>query len=387
MIKSWQRRSAIASFVLVLGASPIVFAQPEQAAAHGSEIAPIDSPNRIQIHLFGGDVSPRAPLAFWYHEIGITDVWLYSLKGVFPQDQRPSDQRSLSELAHDGVLVGYSANQIRYWWFERPVPDYLYYSYRAQHPSVDDSDNIWSSRSSADGEWDVVCRRIGALYGSLRDAGFAGIVYDNEGYYSYKESERPWVWGGHDGELGPDGNYYKRGLEVGAAISAVWPRARAIMVYSFGYPGEYWWYKGLHDAGVDIYLGIEHSYGAGPAKPGDHWYQHWWSRGELTGVVKEKCALFNFVPDDRHIISGLFPIDFGRAEPNYDLTYFREQLRQASTLTGSGPFAVWIWPQGPFTPGSWKEVRYPEGVSREDYWRLMREYSSAYLGSDAARTH
>jgi hypothetical protein len=386
MRKSRQRRGAIVSFVLVLGASPIVFAQPDHEAARSSEIASVYPQNRIQIHLFGGDISNHAPLASWYHEIGITDVWLYSLKGVFPQDQRPLAQRSLSELTLDGVLAGYSANQIRYWWFERPVPDYFYLSYREQYSSGGDSDNIWSSSRSADSAWSMVCRQVGALYGSVRDAGFVGIVYDNEGYYSYQGSGRPWIWGGHDSELGADGNYYKRGLEVGSAICAVWPRAKAIMVYSFGYPGEYWWYKGFQDAGVDIYLGIEHSYGAGPAKPGDQWYQHWWRSGELTGVVKEKRALFDFILDDRHVASGLFPIDFGQALPNYDLTYFREQLHQASSLSGSGPIAVWIWPQGPFTPDSWKAVKYPAGVYREDYWRLMREYSSAYLARDADGT-
>jgi hypothetical protein len=380
MRESRQRRKAIVSLMLLLCADDLVWAQGEHAELSGRELSTGDTRNKIQIHLFGGDLSAHVPLATWYHEIGITDVWLYSLNGVFPQDQPASTQRSLSQLEVDGVLAAYSSSQIRYWWFERPVPDYFYLKYREEYSTEGNSDTIWASGSRADRAWERICRRVEAFYGAVRDAGFAGIVYDNEAYYTYQGFARPWTWGGHDSELGLAGNYYRRGVEVGSAINTVWPRAKVIMVYSFGYPGEYWWYKGFHDAGIDVYLGIEHSYGAGPPRLGDEWYQHWWSGGGLAGIVKEKRAFFDFITDDRHVSAGLFPIDFGRALPNYDLIYFREQLQQAAMLSGSGPIVVWIWPQGDFTPNRWKDVKYPDGIFREDYWRLMREYSSVSIG-------
>ncbi|MBE3143605.1 MAG: hypothetical protein IMZ61_06740, partial [Planctomycetes bacterium] len=59
-----------------------------QSQGNGSP-STVVPPGKIQIHLFGGDVSPAAPLAKWYRELGITDVWLYPLKGAFPQDQKP----------------------------------------------------------------------------------------------------------------------------------------------------------------------------------------------------------------------------------------------------------------------------------------------------------
>ena len=331
------------------------------------------SAGKIQYHLFGGDMRIGAPLAPWYRQIGITDVWLYPLQGAFPQDQRTEDQKSVDDLQREGILRSYNANGIRYWWMERPVPDYLYV---IQSRSSDASPGvIWSSGESPDAAWKAICEGIRLTYGGARAAGFEGIVYDNEGYYSYVGPGKPWLWQGHDQELGPQGNYYTRGVQIGKAILSVWPEARVMMVYAIGYPGEYWWYKGFHDSGVDLYLAVEHTYGAGPAKAGDQWYQHWWRPGELKGVVQEKRAFFNFLPDDRHVVSGLFPIDFGAHAPNYDFKYFREQIEQASTLSGSGPFAVWIWPQGEFTPESFRSVAYPAGVTAEDYLGVMRSTS------------
>ena len=92
--------------------------------------------------------------------------------------------------------------------------------------------------------------------------------------------EQPWVWGGHDDQYGKSGNYHKRGLQMGKAIHSVWPKARMIVAYAFGYEGERWWYQGLCDSGLDLYLGPEHTYGAGPyvCTPwlGNEWYESRW---------------------------------------------------------------------------------------------------------------
>ncbi|MBE3063439.1 MAG: hypothetical protein IMZ69_00235, partial [Spirochaetes bacterium] len=285
----------------------------------------------------------------------------------------PEDQQSIENLKKNNVLVSYRQSSINYWWFERPVPDVMYYQDESRADV--DKDVIWGDSTFINGQWATMCDRIATVYANVCEEGFSGIVYDNEAYYSYVGKGKPWLWEGHPGELGPNGNYYKRGLQIGKAIGSVWPRAKVMMVYAMGYPGEYWWYKGFQDAGVDLYLAIEHTYGAGPEKLGDQWYQHWWRAGQLTGVVDEKRTLFDFIPDDRHIVSGVFPIDFGAGKQNYDVRYFAEQLRQVSTLRGAGPFGVWIWPQGSFTPDSWKVVRYPQGTTFDSYWGVMRSYS------------
>jgi hypothetical protein len=332
-------------------------------------------PTQRSIHLYGGDLTVGAPLAAWYKELGITDLWLYPLRGAFPQDQHASDQRSIDDLESGGILKAYGDHGLRYWWFERPVPDYVYYL-QMQRPDAG-TDGIWGSGEWVDSLWESLCTKVEALYAEVRRAGFSGIVYDNEAYYSYRSKSRTWLWEGHAKQLGQAGAYYQRGLQVGSSIAAAWPNAPLIMVYAHGYPAEYWWYKGFQDAGLDLYLGIEQTYGAGPWKPGDAWYQHWWHAHRLRGVVRDKRNQFRFIQDDRHIISGLFPVDFSARKPNYDLRFFKQQLEEAASLGGPGPFAVWLWPQGPFTPRAWAEIHLPSGAQAQDYWTQMREFSGS----------
>jgi hypothetical protein len=332
-----------------------------------------DASRRVEVHLFGGDMTDGALLAPWYRNIGITDVWLYTLQGAFPQDQAPETQRSVQDLQDDGVLDSYRANHVRYWWFERPVPDVLYT--QAKH---EDSD-LWDGSQASDAAWDEVCRRIGEIYPQVRAAGFEGLVYDNEAYYSYEGDEagetKPWVWGGHADEYGPEGGYRRRGLQVGKAVRAVWPQAKVIMVYAFGYEGERWWYQGFADAGLRVYLAPEHTYGAGPGDLGHAWYQSWWRGRKTKATCDWKRAQFPFIESNQRVIAGLFPIDFGAGKPNYRAADFRAQLDSAANDDPDGPIAVWLWPQGPFTPASWDSVTYAEGDSSWDYLDALKEYS------------
>jgi hypothetical protein len=364
----------IAVIMLLLAACSTKAVASAQQELAGNVAAPGSAAHaQLELHLYGGDLSPGAPLAPWYKNIGVTDVWLYSLEGAFPQDQEASDQRSVAWLAENGVLQAYRDSGLGYWWFERPVPDYTYFLEMARRDA--DSDVIWGTSKPTEARWLSICAKVKEVYAEARAAGFKGIVYDNEAYYSYRSPSLSWLWEGHTSQLGPQGGYYRRGLQVGAAISSVWPRAQVIMVYGHGYPGEGWWYQGFHDAGIDLYIGVEHTYGAGPPKLGDQWYQHWYSWNRLKGVVRDKRNRFSFIADNRHIISGLFPIDFSSKLPNYDLRYFRQQLEEASSLSGPGPFAVWLWPQGPFTPESWKEIAFGPAGAAEAYWSLMKEFS------------
>ncbi|MCX5757750.1 MAG: hypothetical protein NTU83_04450, partial [Candidatus Hydrogenedentes bacterium] len=178
-------------FVVVLG---VLFVTPRLEAIEGG---------RTDVHLFGGDVSDGAPLVSWYHEIGVTDVWLYPVKGVFPQDQAPETQRRVDELVRAGTLDAYRKQAIRYWWFERPVPDYAYETQkRADRPAV----HLWDNSPETETFWTSVCERVASTYSEVRKAGFAGFVYDGEAYYSFKGDEsgkeKPWVWGGHEDQYG-----------------------------------------------------------------------------------------------------------------------------------------------------------------------------------------
>jgi hypothetical protein len=361
------------SFVVT---APLTMALVSRAAAA--------SPRRVEIHLYGGDLSKGAPLASWYRSVGITDVWLYPLKGAFPQDQRPESQQAASELEAAGTLVAYRRNHIRSWWLERPAPDVLYQvAKRTDAPKS----NLWDSSPETDALWAGVCDRIASVYPQARKAGFRGVVYDTESYYSYQDDEKgrqkPWLWGGPDDQCGPTGNYYKRGFQIGKAIRAAWPNAKVLMVYAFGYQGEVWWYHGIKDGGADLYIGPEHTYGAGPPELGKQWYQSWWGGRKTKDNCDWKRTQFPYVADNRHVVAGLFPIDFGAKKPNYRAKYFSQQLHSAAEADARVPIAVWIWPQGPFTPQGWRQVAYASGESADDYLKVLREYSQAFSVKDS----
>jgi len=145
--------------------------------------APASASRRVEVHLFGGDMTEGAPLAPWYRQIGITDVWLYPFRGAFPQDQLPETQLTSDDLRRTGALRAYRQSGLRIWWFERPVPDVLYT--RAKR----EDSHLWDDSPATDAVWDEVCRNVTAIYPGARRGGFAGLVYDNEAYYSYQGDE------------------------------------------------------------------------------------------------------------------------------------------------------------------------------------------------------
>jgi len=330
----------------------------------------------VEVHLYGGDTRPGAPRAQWYRTIGITDVWIFPIKGAFRQDSRPDDQQSAHKLKAEGTLGAYRTNRIRYWWFERPVPDFLYVkSKRADFPKT----HLWDDTPETDVVWNAVTDKITEIYPTVRAAGFSGLVYDNEAYYSYQGdvtgNDRPWLWGGHQDQYGKEGNYYKRGRQVGEAISAVWPRAKVIMIYCYGYEAERWWYQGIKDGGVEFFLGVEHTYGAGPLRElGSRWYHGWWQNRPTVATCEWKRTQFPFISDNQHVIAGLFPIDFGSRQPCHRARYFREQVEDAA----SAGIPIWLWPQGDFTAERWQEIEYVPGDSIQDYLQVLRDFSQAF---------
>lgn len=332
---------------------------------------PPAAPHCLEVHLFGGDMTADAPLATWYQDIGLTDLWLYPFQGAFPQDQRPEDQKTPEQVAN--LVTAYRRHGLRCWWMERPVPDVLYQTAKG------DGRHLWDGSPETDRLWADVCRKIGEIYPRAKAAGFSGFVYDNESYYSFqgdeKGDQKPWVWGGHAAGYGLSGHYYQRGLQVGRAICTAWPLAKVIMVYAFGYEGERWWYQGFQDAGIDLRLGPEHTYGAGPRDLGDAWYQAWWQGRRLRATCEWKRTQFPFVASNARLVAGLFPIEFTTRLPNYRAQYLREQLQEAASEP-AGPIAVWLWPQGPFTPESWRQVHYAAPDTAESYLQALRDFSA-----------
>jgi hypothetical protein len=358
---------------MLIGSSALLYAKQETG-------------RRVEVHLYGGDTRNGAPMAAWYHSIGITDVWLYPFRGAFPQDTAAEDQRSVADVEQGGTLEEYRRQNIRYWWFERPVPDFFYVKHKT---SAFPQAHLWDSSDLSNRLWEEVVDKISATYAEVRRAGFRGVVFDGEAYYSYQGdesgNEKPWLWAGHSAEYGKAGNYYRRGLQIGRVICKVWPESKVIMVYAHGYEGEKWWYRGVQDGGVDLYLGLEHTYGAGPGELGNQWYQSWWQGRNTKQTCDWKRTVFPFVKSHARMIAGLFPIDFGKKAPNYRARYFRQQVSQAAGADPQGPIPVWIWPQGPFTPQRWQEIEYADGDDAEEYLQVLRDYSQAFT-KDSSKT-
>jgi hypothetical protein len=88
----------------------------------------------------------------------------------------------------------------------------------------------------------------------------------------------------------PGGLYYQRGRQVGDAINKAWPGAQVKMVYGFPYFGLQQWVKGHYDAGLNVKIAVEHTYGAGPCTPGQPWFTCAWGGSNTSVVAAHEAA-------------------------------------------------------------------------------------------------
>ena len=163
-----------------------------------------------------------------------------------------------------GALKALQERGIRYWLTEHEALTFMVNSPEKLHD---------------DQSWLTTFREMRRIYARARDLGFRGIVYDAEDYEGIPESVREkykdvadhvcaWTF---IEEFGLSGMYYHRGRQTGEAISGVWPGGVLIQLFEArmydGIPGcrdgNYWWLKGIHDAGVEIWIATEKTYGAG----------------------------------------------------------------------------------------------------------------------------
>jgi hypothetical protein len=151
-----------------------------------------------------------------------------------------------------------------------------------------------------------------------------------------------------------------------------------IMVYAFGYRGEYWWYKGFADAGINLSLGIEHTYGAGPMELGEVWYQSSWQGKTLKRICDDKRKSFDFILDNQHIVAGIFPLVLDDMKPNYSSLDFEQQMRSAALEDSKGAISVWLWTQGAFTQERLDKIQYPKNDSSEKYISILKRYSQRF---------
>eukprot|EP01052_Picozoa_sp_SAG31_P027586 SAG31_NODE_2592_length_5424_cov_1.685258_4_plen_278_part_00 len=234
-------------------------------AMAGETIDLSSPPRRLSISYYGAPSNVTAETASFLRSVGVTDAWVPYLSGAFgvdccdcrrighrsgvcTMDAKSSATAyakeglhgglvSLQRIKHEQMVETYAKAGIKAWFFERPVPDFEWTGMAGTIGKA-----MWNSSAEVDARWAALVANISTVYPQVKALGFAGLVYDNEGYYSgvcKDPGPVSCLWhqsSAFDATVNGKlvrGNYYKRGKQVGAAILAAWPDVRVKMVYGF----------------------------------------------------------------------------------------------------------------------------------------------------------
>ena len=302
-----------------------------------SEIQILGRENRPERHYcaWWGDVEKdlRQPMDYFADDLGITDIWLDYVETAFPQT---NNNFGLDQLAATGVLEEFRQRGIRYW-----LGEHEWFTQMVNAPEVL-ADEL---------AWQTTFRQMRSVYRRARELGFTGIVADAEDYYNHHAWQHSEHWG-------PDGLYYKRGRQIGELLKEIWDceiiqmwEGRIYGNFQFvggkGYPldyekGNYWFCKGLSDAGIRVSFALEKTYGAGEGELAGHgqleYLTRWFGHKpefyvDLTGEA---------YPFAHRILPGFHPWNCRTKVPNYLPKYLDEQLTEAERLVP----AFWIYTEG-----------------------------------------
>ena len=141
-------------------------------------------------------------------------------------------------------------------------------------------------------------------------------------------------------------------------------------------------------AGVQLRVGLEHTYGAGPCTSAheefDHCFQQGfpWSANTTMGVVKRDLQYFDFLQGGaQQIAAGVFPWDLSTNRTNYGVEAFEGQLHSAmcgdnGSSEDEGVAMVWLWQAGVLSPAT------AAGIHAVENWlAVLRKYSAARNGT------
>lgn len=310
---------------------------------------------------------------FLANDLKVTDIWLDYVETAFPQTNRNG---SIETMQAASILDQFKRRGIRYW--------------LGEHEGFCSLVNSPADLRDEQ-RWQTTYRMLRDVYSRAKAAGFHGLVMDAEDYDEVTEAtkkqyadftEHVTAWSFKE-EYGPTGLYYQRGLEFGRLLKEVWGcpiiqlyEARLYADKNDARAGNYWWLKGIYDAGnTDISIATEKSYGAGnseiPVKKGGLEFLHRWFV-RLPGLFDEIRTAYPFV---RRVIPGFHPWNTRTEEPLYLPKYFREQLEDARKLTT----AYWIYTEGNTKAGDpremvKKEELAPYQITADDYLDVSREF-------------
>ncbi len=338
-------------------------------------------PERHLCHWWSGDPRQDFLDALGYLEdIGVTDVWIDKIASVMP-NSRPNF--GFDVLVRTGVLKKLKSSGIRYWLSEDEGFGGL----------VNGPDDLRDER-----RWRTTLQYARQVYAQARQLGFRGIAMDAEDYQAPsdpavlekygKVADAVECWTFND-EFGYSGAYYRRGLELGKVIQEVWG-CPVIQFYEAvmydGIPGcrdgNYWWLKGMSDAGVEIWVGTEKSYGAGNRELYDPAFGYpdfvTYAFVDLPAFIGEVHRRFPFAA---RVLPGIHPwiTGFGDGVPNYLPKYLDEQLG----VVENGAFGCWIYNGGTPSAGDPRKVLKNEafltkhGIAAQDYVDVFKRHPTS----------
>jgi hypothetical protein len=341
-----------------------------------SKVALIGRKNIPERHLlyWAGDLDRdyRGKMDYLANDLGITDIWLDFIETAFPQTNKNA---SIDTLVDSGVLTEFKKRGIRYW-----LGEHEFFCELVNTPD-DLKDDV---------RWRSTLRQARQVYTKAKAAGFHGLKFDAEDYSvpgpemkeRYKEFTDHITGWGFKEEFGYGGQYYRRGLEYGRMLKEVWDcpviqlyEARNYADKNDSRQGNYWWLKGMHDAGVsDISIAVEKSYGAGNNEIaqdptcGEHLYRWFIRLPELCDAVQKAY------PFARRVIPFFHPWNTRTGTPMYLPKYLQEQIVDATNITTA--FGLYL--EGNTSGGDPRDVLKadklaPYGITADDYLDVLRK--------------
>ena len=307
-------------------------------------------------------------------ELAVTDLWLDYVGTAFPQGNHNS---GFQVWIDTGALREFAKRRIRYWLGEHEA-----FTTMVNCPE-DLRDDL---------RWETTVRQVRHVYAQARELGFRGVVMDAEDYggvtpaarEKYKDvADYVDAWCFAD-EFGYGGSYYQRGLQYGRAMKEVWDcplmqvyEARMYAGKNDCRAGNYWWLKGIHDAGVDIWIATEKTYGAGDGEMAD--------ASGLGHLTRWFVKMPQFVPDVHkaypfasRVLPGFHPWNNNTGKPHYLPKYLDEQLKIAENCV----LGYWIYNEGNHKAGDPRDFidrdycnRY--GVAPEDYLAVFSRHPTS----------
>ncbi len=337
-----------------------------------SEVAFYGRENRPERHLmcWSGSIQDDFldKLDYFAGDLGVTDLWLDYVESAFPQS---NTNAGFAAWVESGAFERFREHGIRYWLAEHEAFTFM----------VNGPEDLRDDR-----RWETTFRQARFLYSRARELGFRGLVLDAEDYGGVtEEAQRKYAdvadavdaWCFADA-FGVAGMYYQRGHQFGTVLKSVWDapllQAYEARLYA-GKPdcraGNYWWLRGIHDAGIEIWIATEKTYGAGNGEIATDAAIH--LRTWFVQMPELMSRIHDAYPFAARILPGFHPWNTRTRQPNYLPKYLAEQIEIAA---GWAP-GYWLYNEGNRRGGDPREVLDPEflkarGLTAEQYLDVFR---------------